>query len=114
MRAAWIAVDEFLARSLGESLELEDLILLETKQIRPVFHESFVDELLDDFLAQALDVERVDHREMANSLFDLGDATARVRAAHDRLARNALDRRIADGAAVTEDEISFLSRFAHR
>ena len=96
-------VDEVGRRLLGEPLELGQLGDGEPVEVGEVAHQPSLDELLDDGLAEVLDVHGAPRAEVEQRLLELGGAGG-VRAAKDDLALRSRRARVAHRAPVREGQ----------
>ena len=97
------AVDEILGRLFAHPLQFDELVQREAIQVRDGADETGVDELLDDLLAQPLDVHGAAARKGAEHLLGLGRTLAATGAAiedavtdHRAAARGTCRRKLKD------------------
>ncbi len=99
---------------VGHALEARERLYVEPVDVGRRVDESRIHQLIDQLLAQALDVHRAAAREMQQRLLALGRAEEPTGAARNRLVSEADDRRAAFGALGRHHEGLRVLRAAFR
>ena len=94
------AVEQVLGRLLAHAFQFEELLQCQAVQIGNAVDQAAIDELIDDFVAQPLDVHGIAAGKGAEDVFDLADAVLAAGAAVEGAILVQLDRAAADGAGL--------------
>src|ERR1700746_2473346 len=101
-------IEEILSGFFGHALEVGDRFEIELVDIGIIFHKIFLDELVDDFFAEAVDVHRMPPGKVKERFPPAGRA-GNVHTAIGYFAFRAMDARAADRALVRHLELLFFS-----